>query len=366
MNPNVLEYIEKKKLVQKLLLHFIDCDINIEENVENFFNFINDQHVANDIYEFRLLISLIMKISNNHYRSKNFFFKIEKILEYFKADIKSKYSNNEIFDLFKSNKRILLFLVKSNILQIDENISNIMKKNKYKIAKYQEYLCLSKEKSIPSDHLIDFEKKQNEGENDLHICKLIREDMIQEFIKYVKETNFPLDALIKTSIFETNNFLLKREPTLLEYCAFFGSIQIFKFLIRSKVPLSDSLWEYAIHGNNLELIDFLKNKKQKPKDATYRSCLEESIKCHHINISNHIISNIINTQDELLNQKNKYNKNIHYYSFHYHNYTFLTKELDHRFLFFYACQFNYYSLVRFYLMNKNVNINEKVISKLIF
>ena len=92
--------------------------------------------------------------------------------------------------------------------------------------------------------------------------------MIQEFIKYVKETNFPLDALIKTSIFETNNFLLKREPTLLEYCAFFGSIQIFKFLIRSKVPLSDSLWEYAIHGNNLELIDFLKNKKLKPKDAT--------------------------------------------------------------------------------------------------
>lgn len=111
MNPNVLEYIEKKKLVQKLLLHFIDCDINIEENVENFFNFINDQHVANDIYEFRLLISLIMKISNNHYRSKNFFFKIEKILEYFKADIKSKYSNNEILIFSKAISAFFCFLL---------------------------------------------------------------------------------------------------------------------------------------------------------------------------------------------------------------------------------------------------------------
>ena len=55
----------------------------------------------------------------------------------------------------------------------------------------------------------DFYEKRKEGENDSHICSLIRNDSIIEFIKYVTENNYSLDYTITSSIFETNSFLLK-------------------------------------------------------------------------------------------------------------------------------------------------------------
>lgn len=202
-----------------------------------------------------------MKVANNHARSTNFFDKIFKLLDYFMINMKQSFSNNEIFDLFKSNKRILLYLIESKALYIDKNILNILENGKYKKGKYKEYLNLSIDKHDQPENSIDFERNQIKGENDLNICKLIQKDMISDFVVYVKKMNFPLDALIKTSIFETNPFLLKKEPTLLEYCAFFGSIQILKYLKRNKVPLTPSLWEYAIHGNKQKLLDILVKKK---------------------------------------------------------------------------------------------------------
>ena len=47
--------------------------------------------------------------------------------------------------------------------------------------------------------------------------------------------------------------------TLIEYAAFFGSIQIFKYLVKNGVELYPSLWNFAIHGNNPELISFLED-----------------------------------------------------------------------------------------------------------
>ena len=66
------------------------------------------------------------------------------------------------------------------------------------------------------------------------------------------------------SIFETNSFLLEREETsLIEYAAFFGSIQIVKYLDLNGVDLSDSLMLFAIHGKNVELNNFLEEKETK-------------------------------------------------------------------------------------------------------
>ena len=56
----------------------------------------------------------------------------------------------------------------------------------------------------------------------------------------------PLTSKIKESFFETNPYLLenKENMTLIEYAAFFGSIQIIQFLNLSSVPLKTSLWMY--------------------------------------------------------------------------------------------------------------------------
>ena len=49
----------------------------------------------------------------------------------------------------------------------------------------------------------------------------------------------------------------RKKITLIEYAAFFGSIQIFNYLKLNKISLTPSLWKYAIHGNNAEIIQIL-------------------------------------------------------------------------------------------------------------
>ena len=69
-------------------------------------SFINE-----DKHELRLFLRLINEISNNHQRSSNLINKIEKILDQIQKDIKKYFTNSQIFELFKENLRILLFLV---------------------------------------------------------------------------------------------------------------------------------------------------------------------------------------------------------------------------------------------------------------
>lgn len=52
--------------------------------------------------------------------------------------------------------------------------------------------CVSKNAKESKEKLIEFEQKQKEGEKDVFICNLIQKDLIDEFIEYVKKTNFRL------------------------------------------------------------------------------------------------------------------------------------------------------------------------------
>ena len=58
---------------------------------------------------------------------------------------------------------------------------------------------------------------------------------------------------------------MQKTPTLIEYSTFFGSIQIIQYLKYNKVPLTNSLWLYAIHSNNTEVIHFLEENEIKPE-----------------------------------------------------------------------------------------------------
>ena len=64
----------------------------------------------------------------------------------------------------------------------------------------------------------------------------------------INKNNFSLKFKIKASIFETNSFLINRTPTMIEYSAFFGSFQIFQYLLTNEVEVDSNLWLYAIHG----------------------------------------------------------------------------------------------------------------------
>ena len=55
-------------------------------------------------------------------------------------------------------------------------------------------------KEIPENS----EEMREIGENENHICELIRKDMIEDFITYVNRNKLELDLTVDNSIFETN------------------------------------------------------------------------------------------------------------------------------------------------------------------
>ena len=91
-----------------------------------------------------------------------------------------------------------------------------------------------------------FEQNRTIGENEEFICQLIRNDSIEEFVRYITKTNYNIRNQIYTSIYETNLFLIKKPSSLIEYAAFYGSIQIFQYLKLNNVNFTPSLWLYSM------------------------------------------------------------------------------------------------------------------------
>ena len=331
---------EKLKSLQIKLEALIDNDVDVEEHFENLLIFISDDKFFNDANNFKLFLQLISDVVKNHNRSNNFLNRIYKIIFSMKDKIKKTFSNIDLFNIFKNSKIILLFLIEKNIITMNKTIAEIMMKEKYKQMKYLEYFFNEITQFIQDDDIQinkpigitnEYKEMRRNGENESHLCKLIREDSIEDFIIYVNKNDISLNTKIQLSIYETNSFILKKEPTLIEYSAFYGSIQIFRYLYLNGSETESTIWLYAIHGNNPELISFLENKSIKMPNNNYDECLKESIKCHHTDLINYILNKI----DEYRYQ-NSYEKSAQAYGFHYHNYLHLSNKFNNdNFVFFY-------------------------------
>ena len=383
------EYLDTMKNIQKNIVCFLEEEANSEENFLILENKFNDTKKSDYKYFLLSLMHLISKIVNNFLRFPNFFAKIERILLFFKEDLKKYMSNSEIFNIFKSNKRILLFLIEQQLIIIDEYIvKKITETEKYIEAKYPQYfqpeiLPFINEKWFPKydpnskkngwveeikkELPENFYEKRKEGENDSQICKLIRNDTITEFVAYVTRNDVSLNLKIQPSIYETNSFLIKKLKksnqnnqkdggfSLIEYAVFFGSIQIFNYLRLEGVELTSSLWLLAIHGQNAEMIHFLEDNHVELEDKSYKQVFYESIKCHHNDIANYFINNFLQNGEE--NSQDTFNQCLKYY-----NFAFLKNDFISESSFRKLCKYDYCALVDFLLKDKAIDINKKEIS----
>ena len=127
---NIEEYLDYMKEIQNKLEEFIDDDNNSNANLPNLLDLINDKKNRITSQQLKTFFYIIVKIANNHKRCPNFYNKIESVLSNFKEDIK-KYSNFEVFQIFSGNKRILLFLIKEELLHLDEEIAQIIIRRKF-------------------------------------------------------------------------------------------------------------------------------------------------------------------------------------------------------------------------------------------
>ena len=136
---------------------------------------------------------------------------------------------------------------------------------------------------------------------------MIRNDNIKEFISFTEGKLKTLTYYsIETSLFETNQYLINKRISLIEYASFFGSLKIFKHLFLNGFQLNQSLWIFTIHGQNPDIIHFLEQNNIEPNDRKFNECLVESIKCHYINMVQYI-QNISNDDFSIeLNKSIKY------------------------------------------------------------
>lgn len=369
------KYINQHQKLQKHLLVFLDNPSNNETSFNDLFSVINTINCLENKEELELFLHFLSNIANNHCRQNLFIEKIDIILQHFHIKLNQNWSNYELFKLFKKNKLILYLLIKRNIIPLDQNILNFIVNND-DIKQYQYFMFFFPEiKKFADDHhpliinnenispificsqdfINDINEKRLIGENESYISSLIRNDSIKEFSAYFKRSNLSLSKTkLNPSVFETNNFLMNKTPTLIEYAAFFGAIQIFKYLLSNNVEIPNSLCIYAIHSNNLELITLLVKNHLVPKDLSYEECLIEAIKCHHNDVFLYI-------QNNLYGKKQSYNESIISSIIKYKNYVLFPKDFSSNFAFYYLCKYNYYSLVFKFLQSKHYDIERKIV-----
>ena len=355
----VQDYLSKMGKIQTSILAFIDDYDSSATDFMNLIQIFNNQKILNNQHELKSLLHILSNIADNHHRGHNFIEKIQQIIKYLKIYMKKFFSNISIFNIFKSNKSILLFLLKEKILTMNETIASILTKSyKYKYAFYPQYLFNSIQPFLDDESIQritrnipkNYDKKLLlNGENDHHICELIRNDMIDDFIKFVGKEKAPLNRLIEKSIFETNPFLTNKKVSLIEYVAFFGSINIFKYLLNHGIKAGPSLWEFAVHGRNNDIINLLKEKKIEPKNKII--CYEEAIKCHHNEIARYI-------KNEFFTKDDDKSKDFFIQYLKYYNVSLIQPNYVDSSSFFHLCQYDYSPLVSILSKDKNIDINQ--------
>lgn len=376
----VEDQLEKMKMLHSYVLDWLGKVEDIEEHSGNLFSFIDKQNIKNSGPELKMFLHLLSKIAKNHHRTETFFDQIFKILDQYKTNIQKFFSNSEIFKIFKSNKRILLFLFDEDIISFDESIYRIISDpsiKKYKQRKYLEYFYPEIKQfkgeniDIPYFYSEEFINKRKEGINHQQICEIIREDSLEKFKNYISVNNLSLDSEIKPSIFETNHILIVNKTNLIEYATFYGSVEIFNYLVSNGVKLTDSLWQYAVH-NNSNIFSFLEKNLIKNKDQErnkeeeeddddetesfpFKQTVIESIKCHNNDLANHLLVHYkseINKMPKLGKFEYKFDKYIVLSSFRFYNAAFFPEKVINNDIFMYLCNYDYLPIVKVFLSRK--------------
>lgn len=384
---DIQEYFARKREIHDSILNFLDDDNqNVDENFESLISFLDEKEISKNRDELKIFLYLLSNVAKNHYRGQFFFQKIQHILKYYKKDIKQSFSNYEIFSIFQDSIRILLFLFQKDFIIFDQTIYNYFQKNLffesfstlayfYKEIKsfyeneindiksfdktdnlfFSNQIINEKDKCYSQQqrsnnldkqynkNIDHYDKKRKIGENFSTICKYIRKDMLNEFISYVNQNNVSLSSCIKKSIYETNYLLsIQQNVSLIEYAAFFGSVQIFKYLVLNKVKIPNSIWIYAIHGQNAEIIHLIEENNvdfDKLNDLELYKTVHQAISTHNNEIVQYILDNKIDQSNSSL-----YNLII-YSIFSSYNLSLLPDDVDIGKIFVSCCAFDYKDLV---------------------
>lgn len=174
--------IKKSKELYTFILNFLESENNSEREFLSFTKVFDKQDILNNRNLFLNLLRLLYFIGDNYHRTSDFLIKLGQIFQYLAKDNQMPISNSDIFDIYKTNKRLLLFLFEQKFIIPDETILKLIMKNKdangYKFYYYlypeiKKYLGKRKIKHIEYEIQQKFKVNLDTFENAVKKVKII-------------------------------------------------------------------------------------------------------------------------------------------------------------------------------------------------
>ncbi|KAK8883824.1 hypothetical protein M9Y10_042923 [Tritrichomonas musculus] len=192
-----------------------------------------------------------------------------------------------IFKINESHNKLHNFCISwflPEVLEADSYyIKNYHDEDQGKVMKSYDYLIKYKNEMFFTKDLInmsEYFEMRDKNENDDDIARVIKNDDINQLQALVSNNpDMILDGTIKSNIFEP--FKVRR-INYLNYAAFNGSINCFKYLLLNKVEIDELTYELSIIGGNFEIVRIVNNAKDNDYSSIdfVLSGLKQAIKYH--------------------------------------------------------------------------------------
>ena len=280
---------------QTKLFQIIESNCEEEEEMAELIQ----QYLEDRIYFSQLLKTLVMMIKSRPLLLDNIF----KFISTISDQIKQKFSKSEIIFYFSFNLSAIYHLISLDII----SFTDIMRESIYTTMNFFIFFAPEIEKNDPiyysnllnnsyylkifrmSNNDDSIQSKRKSGMNHLKIARLIQLDDAESLQELVAQDNLQIDFKIPKSDFETCDFLnkLKCRITMIEYAAFLGSVNVFKFLLLQKASMNSFIADIASAGGNADIIHLLEQQH-----VTFnQSSLEAAIICHQNQLFEYLHSN---------------------------------------------------------------------------
>lgn len=222
--------------------------------------------------------------------------------------------------------------------------------------------------------------KQNilSGENNTDpIFKILREDDSKSLIKITQTLHFNYDQIVPVQYYEKFSILVSsfQKVSILDYCAFYGSIDCFKVLLNNgNVKINKDLAVFAAAGGNLDIFKLIDSNEISKKNIQINNehCLNAAIAFHRQKIIEYLVEfKIINIQEifTIESMKNNHSCNIFKTFFQYSNFValiyFLKRGIDPILFIEAASSCGFSPVVRFIINNYNEENQKETLNEII-
>ncbi|OHT02839.1 hypothetical protein TRFO_29908 [Tritrichomonas foetus] len=302
IETETLDYSQKLEILRSKMIPYIELQellLNIDEfSIDSTIDFIYENHLTdtkttlNEVLQSLNMVVRARPNSLQHYLA---------VFMNLKDEIKPLFTSNELWKIFENHRNVLLTLYEDNCIDIET-----IKKKCYKDREYLQFFFVEiKENDVNyfNERIrylgiedcfinidpIEFMENRKIGHCEWEVADLIRRDDYEELQVYMSQMNIDYDTQIHPTVFESDQVINSRFtplPTLIEYAAFFCSMNTFKYLWMNMLSMPENLPKYAIAGGSYEAIHLCEEKKKKLKFD--EECISTAIEYHHEEIVDYL------------------------------------------------------------------------------